>query len=230
MKERFSHLVPLAIFTSLVIGAVGLAWGVAASRCWSEGTSPTQLHALWTTLGLLAAAGLSATLHLSHPTRSRHVFRGLPHSGLSREILFLTGFTAAVALSIWACASGVAHLSAASLIATSALGLATLWTITALYALPAQPRWSSPWFRLSPFIQSAFMGAMLSPVLASEDVIFEHAPALIGLATADVVQRAQDVCRPRIQIWMQLGDHLCRASCVDAMLDPRPWVHLGSLR
>lgn len=141
MKER-----SLVAFTLLAQAAVGACWTLLALRLsgrWNGAASGGR--AVLVGALLAAVAGLAASfLHLGRPSNAWRALGNLRSSWLSREILFASAFTAALAasaaFSFRAGPPGFREGFAEGLAAT--LGLALLWSMTMAYRLRTVPAWN----------------------------------------------------------------------------------------
>lgn len=151
MEEKFSHLVPLAVFTTLVSWAAALALAAAA------GGSQAPVPAAFV-LGILAMA--VSLLHLGRKLRAPLALAGVARSWLSREVWLTAGF---VALSGAATCMGRSAEDSASMripvVLAAVTGLAAVIAIGRLYHLPGQTGWQGTPQRLRPLISTLAAGA-----------------------------------------------------------------------
>ena len=154
MDGSFKHLVPLLLFTTLIIIAAGMVLAVGDIHLllypWEHTSSFLTIS-----LVLIIVASLTSLLHLGRKERAHRAFIGLANSWLSREAVFagLTGLFTAVSLGLALIGSAgfgfVVLLSAASLasiILTVSIGM--------LYNLPVQLSWNGTENSLAPLISS----------------------------------------------------------------------------
>jgi len=142
MQEKFSHAIPLILFTTLLPVAMGLEIGAALAVCTGEINTSTLRPILYWSGGFSILAAVLVSLHLGRPTKGPTSLRGVLHSCLSREIVFGGCFAGLLFVSIV-----VAHtapensLLTVLLVCTGIFGLATSFVIGRVYDLATQLSW-----------------------------------------------------------------------------------------
>ena len=157
----------LVCFTLLTQAAVGLVW-IGLVGHWFGGALKEDIPMgsmaiafVLTGMGLLAAL-----VHLAAPQRAPHALRNPAASWLSREVLLVPMFAAALFLVMaaarWGGGNAVPILEFTALL----LGGAALWAMTGVYLLKTVPAWHTPATPLE-FVGSALLlGGALSMVSA----------------------------------------------------------------
>jgi anaerobic dimethyl sulfoxide reductase subunit C (anchor subunit) len=157
----------LAVGLYLFVGIpVYLGLGDAGSRLGRAG----RLDFLLAVLALLVLATALSLFHLHHPVKAYRTLVNLGRSWLSREILSLLFFAAAVAaLTIleWRAAGGPALGSRILFILGGLAAVLFLATMSKLYMLPSVPTWNRIYTPLSFFLTSAVLGALAAAFLLS---------------------------------------------------------------
>lgn len=157
----------LAVGLYLFVGIpVYLGLGDAGSRLGRAG----RLDFLLAVLALLVLATALSLFHLHHPVKAYRTLVNLGRSWLSREILSLLFFAAAVAaLTIleWRAAGGPALGSRILFILGGLAAVLFLATMSKLYMLPSVPSWDQVYTPLSFFLTAAVLGACAAAVLMS---------------------------------------------------------------
>lgn len=157
----------LVIFTLLTQSAVGLVWmGIVGH--WLGGAIEAEMPvaSMSMALGFTGLGLLAALAHLAAPQRAPHALRNPAISWLSREVLLVPMFAAALFLMMaaarWGGANAVLFLEFTALL----LGGAALWAMTGVYLLKTVPAWNTPATPLE-FVGSALLlGGALSMVSA----------------------------------------------------------------
>jgi anaerobic dimethyl sulfoxide reductase subunit C (anchor subunit) len=157
----------LVAFTLLTQAAVGTCWALLAFRPWA----PAGATDLLLFVSLLAAlAGLGASfLHLGRPSNAWRALGNLRTSWLSREIVFASAFTGALAASVvlsrW---PGAARFwTGLSEWAAAALGFALVWSMAMAYRLRTVPAWNG-WTTNAAFFASALgLGAFAAAAVVA---------------------------------------------------------------
>jgi len=142
MQEKFSHTIPLILFTTLLPVAIGLEIGAALAGWTSDINAGARRPVLIWSLGLSILAAIMVSFHLGHPTKGHTSLRGIFHSYLSREIVFGGCFTGLLLVStIVVYTAPESNLLIFILICTGIFGLATSFVIGRVYHLSAQISW-----------------------------------------------------------------------------------------
>ena len=145
MEEKFSRVILLILFTTLLPVAIGVEVG-AALACWVAGiTADAVAPVLWWALGLFVLSSIFVTFHLGHAERAFASIRGAKHSLLSREIILAGCFgflLAAAVLCVYKTEQRILFNIVLGL--GGVLGLATAGAIGRVYDLPAQISWRGP--------------------------------------------------------------------------------------
>lgn len=155
----------LVCFTLLTQAAVGLVWlGTVEHWFGSPLKEDMPVASLALALGLTGLGLLAALAHLATPQRAPHALRNPAASWLSREVLLVPMFAAALFLVMaaarWGEPSAVLILEFAALL----LGGAALWAMSGVYLLKTVPAWHTPATPLE-FVGSALLlGGALSMV------------------------------------------------------------------
>ncbi len=150
MDERYSHLVPLIVFTTLVSWAAALVLAAAAG-----GTQAPVPAAL--VLGILAVA--ASLLHLGRKLRAPLALAGVARSWLSREVALTVGFVALTGAVAWMGRRGAdAAWVRLTLVLAAVIGLAAVIAIGRLYHLHGQTGWQGTAQRLGPVTSTLAAG------------------------------------------------------------------------
>jgi DMSO reductase anchor subunit len=157
----------LVCFTLSVQSAIGLVWVSILGRWLGAGVRADFLIRPMVAALILSGLGLFAALvHLARPRLAPHAFRNLVVSWLSREVVLVQAFAAAVVLVILLLGF---NISSGLLIAEAAaclLGGAALFAMTRVYLLKAVPVWNSPATSLEFAGSAMLLGGALGVVLA----------------------------------------------------------------
>jgi anaerobic dimethyl sulfoxide reductase subunit C (anchor subunit) len=156
----------LVCFTLFVQSAIGLVW-VSTLEHWIGGGTRAD-YSIWPMTIALTLIGLglyAALAHLAKPRLSPHALRNLTASWLSREVLLVQAFAAAVVslivLRLLNASSGPVILEAAACL----LGAAALFAMTRVYLLKTVPGWNSPATLLEFAGSAMLLGGALGAVL-----------------------------------------------------------------
>lgn len=158
----------LVYFTLLIQSAVGLVF-ITTLGHWLGSAIPADIAFRSMALALvITTAGLLAALfHLAVPRLAPHALSNPATSWLSREVLLVPIFAAALGLTIPAALLGRPAVLFTMEITVCLLGGAALWAMTKVYLLKTVPAWNTPATALE-FTGSAFLlGGSLSAVLTS---------------------------------------------------------------
>ncbi len=184
MKEKFSHFVPLLIFTAFMILAAGTVMAVGAAHAFH---APREHPAVYLAAALaLIAAGLAASFfHLGRKDRAHRAVLGLAHSWLSREVVSAAVFGQTTALAFLTCVTGgggmLFDLFLYGAVVSSVLLLAALGMV---YRLPRQRTWKGPATLASPLLSAGFLAAGL---LVPGTEVFPLVIGFSALGTVDFV-------------------------------------------
>ena len=142
MSEKFSASIPLILFTTLLPVGIGLEITAAMVGLTTFASKTTLLPALILSFAFTLVSGFFVFFHLSHKKRGAKAIRGLPHSWLSREVVFCACFGLLLAISIlYIHQIGITTLLLATMAVCGGFGLATAVTIGLVYNLPTQIAW-----------------------------------------------------------------------------------------
>jgi len=158
----------LVCFTLFTQSAIGLVWVSVLSRWFGAGACTAFYFWSMSIALTLTGIGLFAALtHLARPRLSPHALRNLTASWLSREVLLVPAFAAAVALliviSLLDFSSGLVIFEAAACL----LGGAALVSMTRVYLLKTVPMWNSPATLLEFAGSAMLLGGALGAVPAA---------------------------------------------------------------
>jgi len=166
MEERFRNLLPLLLFTALLVIAAGIA--VGASGCFLFlSLIPRHLVTLlaWS-FALSSAGALFSFLHLGRKGRTPQVIRGIGRSWLSREALAAALFTIGIGIAMILALGKTRSLLDEALAAISLLGLATTLCIGMLYHLPGQLTWKGRLPASTPAVSSLYLGSSFTLIVS----------------------------------------------------------------
>jgi len=177
----------LVCFTLFTQSAIGLVWVSVLGRWFGAGTRAELFFWSMSIALTLTGIGLCAALtHLAQPRLSPHALRNLTTSWLSREVLLVPAFAAAVTLliviSLLDVSSGLVIFEAAACL----LGGAALLAMTRVYLLKTVPMWNSPATPLEFAGSAMLLGGALGAVLAAFWTTDQPgwSPALVAAGTA----------------------------------------------
>ena len=156
----------LAAGIYLFVG-IPIYFGLGDAGAWLEGGWRPGF--LLTVLVLLTAATALSVFHLHHPAKAYRTLVNLGRSWLSREILSLLFFAAAVGV-LTVCEMlgiGGSGLGKVLFVVGALAGLTFLLTMSKLYMLPSVPSWNQVHTPLSFFLTSAVLGACAVAFLLS---------------------------------------------------------------
>ena len=159
---------PLVAFTLLVQTSVGLL--IVGEVCNLAGGAATRgLFRFREPVALLfGLAGLGFSFeHLGTPAHSPFAIMNLATSWLSREILFTGAFIGCLAALTVLRRALPGGLSRALALLTVLLGVASVFAMTKVYAIPTVPAWNSPATLLNFAGTTMLMGALATGLLAS---------------------------------------------------------------
>ena len=139
------HNWSLVCFTLSVQSAVGLVWVSIIGRWSGAGVRADFSIRPMVAALILIGLGLGAALaHLARPRLAPHAFRNLAVSWLSREVVLVQAFAAAVVLVVVLLGLNVSSGLVIAETAACLLGGAALFAMTRVYLLKAVPLWNSP--------------------------------------------------------------------------------------
>lgn len=178
MREKFTQLLPLVVFTSAAVIGVGL---VAAAWLISLGETPVReivSFLLWGGVGTIAAGQIISLFHVRRIGRTLKAAFGLSHSWLSREVVLvavfflLAGLSAVVLGTAWGQNVWTILLPAATV-----FGVAAVAAMGFVYQLRGQIGWQgTAQFLAAPistiFLASAIAGACRHTDLQPARVLF----------------------------------------------------------
>lgn len=91
MQNKFSEYIPLVVFTALITISAGFAIGAVLTILKTGNTEIVRFELLASfILGVISV--LTSFVHISQKERSVAALKGITHSWLSKEILFVSGF------------------------------------------------------------------------------------------------------------------------------------------
>ena len=177
------HSWSLVSFTLLVQSAIGLVWVSILGRWLSAGVrADFSIRPMLAAL-ILVGLGLGAAMaHLARPRLAPHAFRNLAVSWLSREVLLVQAFAAAVVLVILLPMLNISSGRAIAEAAACLLGGAALFAMTRVYLLKTVPVWNSP----ATYLEFAGSAMLLGGALGAVFAVF-GAPAPSGLSPVHMV-------------------------------------------
>jgi DMSO reductase anchor subunit len=158
----------LICFTLLTQSAVGLVF-ITTMGHWFGSAMQTDIsfRSMALALGITTAGLLAALSHLAAPRLAPHALRNPATSWLSREVLLVPFFAAALCLAILATLIGNTVTLIVVEIAACLLGGAALWAMTGVYLLKTVPAWNTPATALEFTGSALLLGGALSAVLTS---------------------------------------------------------------
>ncbi|MDJ0765103.1 MAG: dimethyl sulfoxide reductase anchor subunit [Myxococcota bacterium] len=163
MTPRFRTLIPLVIFSSAVIVAVGMVLGVTGHAV-SVGLGRCESCAalLVIALGFTVGGMFVSLLHLGHPLRSWQVIRGIGHSWISLEIALVSGLAILLSGAIVVLRGGDdTSVGTMLLFCASAAGVALMFALAKVYALKPFISWR-PWpVQITPLANALLMAAVV---------------------------------------------------------------------
>lgn len=193
--ERFSHYLPLLVFTACAIISVGITLGVGAALLVGTSLEPMQ-SPLLVALAAITLGAAASYLHLGRKERGLRAFIGLSHSWLSREAALALCFGAALAGAVAASSAGSPQITVFCTGAAAGLGLVLALAIGMLYRLQAQPGWSDGANLAAPVVSPVLLATALATSLAGH----EPMPNLFSIIwVADLALFALRLPNPRRQ-------------------------------
>jgi DMSO reductase anchor subunit len=203
----------LICFTLLTQSAVGLVFITTMGHWFGNAMqADISFRAMALALGITTAGLLAALSHLAAPRLAPHALRNPATSWLSREVLLVPFFAAALCLAILATLIGNTVTLIVVEIAACLLGGAALWAMTGVYLLKTVPAWNTPATALEFTGSALLLGGALSAVLTSVETA-GWSPALtpaaagmflgliIKLAAIKPAMQAERAARD--QLWYQ---------------------------
>lgn len=168
-ENRFKPMVPLVIFSVMVLMGAGLIMPLFVLTYFQLGGAP-WLGEFMVTIVVLTGLGIAVSLlHLGKKARMLRAAFGLGHSWLSREVLAAGLYMAAVALTLVLLETGRLsfRMLQAGLLITFILALMLAMTIGKVYRLEAQPGWKGLIYSISPLFNALLVGAVFFVFLSS---------------------------------------------------------------
>lgn len=160
------HSWSLVAFTLLTQSGVGLVWVLVVSR-WTGPQSASAFPLGLLLALLLCSAGLACALrHLGTPRHALYAVRNLQQSWLSREILSVGAFAAAVALLLFMSLARPTDGLGILETACGVLGLLALHTMGRVYRIRSVPVWDSPATPLEFYGSALLVGGLLGGLIA----------------------------------------------------------------
>lgn len=169
MENKFSGMIPLAIFTSFLPMAIGIVLGITISYLVEPIAVEEIIIGLMWTFIFTFSGGIVVLFHLGHAQKGMYIFRGLSHSALSLEVVltgFFSAFIVACILLSYKIGPGVTLLIFLSLVST--IGIVTSFTIGKVYNLQPQISWRGPVASLGPAISSVNIALMVAFVVIND--------------------------------------------------------------
>jgi len=188
MSERFSHFIPLILFTAMVAIAAGIITGACAVVLSGSWIRPGTLRLLLLAAVFnVAAGGLSGFAHLGRPLNSTAVFRGLGHSYLSLEALLCLLFTILSASALFVLQAFGHEQGALSLLiaAASAFGLLSTVLTGMVYRLGPQLSWKTPAHVLGPLVSALLLANSIALIFTLNQGITVFISSFFVLWCAD---------------------------------------------
>jgi DMSO reductase anchor subunit len=184
-RTDFRHLVPLLLFTALVVIAAGITMAVAVVHLLQPASLAFAMPLLVTAFALTATGGAISLLHLGRKERAGRAVLGLAHSWLSREA-FLSGvFAAATLTALVVLLFGLSPLwYTIAVSVASASGLFMTVAVGKLYDLGAQAGWRGMAQVLTPPVAALLL---CSALICMAPGGTRHAAGFYGLWLADMV-------------------------------------------
>jgi DMSO reductase anchor subunit len=184
--ERFSHNLPLLVFSACAMIATGLVLGLSVSL--SLGADSTGMtNNLIAALAVIATGGAASFFHLGRKERGHRAFIGLSHSWLSREAALALLFGAMLACAL---ALRFMNLPGPAVLLTgitAGLGTVLCAAIGMLYRLHARPGWNGTAAVISPLLTAVLLAAAVGTAQLGRESI----PNLfMSLWVADLVSFA----------------------------------------
>jgi len=203
-------------FTLLTQSAVGLVFITTMGHWFGNATQADILfRSMALALGITAAGLLAALSHLAAPRLAPQALRNPATSWLSREVLIVPIFAAALGLAIMATLLENPATLIILEITACLLGGAALWAMTGVYLLKTVPAWNTLATVLEFAGSASLLGGALSAVLTSLGTA-GWSPALtasaagmflglvIKLAAVKPAMQAERAARD--QVWYQQPD------------------------
>jgi DMSO reductase anchor subunit len=142
MDEKFSGMIPLIIFTSLLPAAIGIETGITITCFFKSLSIDIILTGLLWSLVFTLLSGVVVLFHLGHAERGPYIIRGVIHSVLSREIILSLCFSILLVTSaLYVYRVGPGTYLPILLALCAVFGIATAFTIGRVYNLPSQITW-----------------------------------------------------------------------------------------
>lgn len=198
-----SHETSLVVFTLLaqfVVGAFLSLWSLplitSGAGLKTSLVGPTQAILVGITTLLAVGLGIS-TAHLGKPWRCYRSLNNLRYSWVSREILamglFFGSLTLFTALTFLGVSGSWAQWGLGSAVAMC--GIASIFTMSKIYMIPARPFWNHPhtWvsFYSSAFVLGPYLVATVLGLLTAIPVIFLAAFTAVALTTQMIQMTSQ---------------------------------------
>ena len=203
----------LICFTLLTQSAVGLVFFTTVGH-WFSGALQGDIffRSMALALGITTVGLLAALSHLAAPRLAPHALRNPATSWLSREVLLVPIFAAALGLAILTIQLGNPSFIMFMEIAACLLGGAALWAMTGVYLIKTVPAWNTPATVLEFSGSALLLGGALSVMVASFEIA-GWSPALTAAAAgmflgliikiAAIKPAMQAERAARDQIWYQ---------------------------
>ena len=193
MSERFSHFIPLILFTAMVAIAAGIMTGAGALMLSGAWIRPGTLRLLLVAAVLtVAGGGLAGFAHLGRPLNATAVLRGLGHSYLSMEAFLCLIFGILSASALFALQAFGQSQSAFLLLITAACAFGLLSAVLTglVYGLGAQLSWKTPANVFGPFVSALLLANSIAVILTLKHGITIFISSFFLLWCADFVLAA----------------------------------------
>lgn len=158
-REKFSHYLPLVVFTALMIAAAGWVAGIAVNHSLSESWTGRTQHLLAACI-LTVLGGAASLLHLGRKERAHLAVLGAARSWLSREVLAAGSFFGLTCLSLLLDFTGQeGAVLTACLCGAGASAVVLMITMGMIYQLPQHLTWRTPAAALAPLVSALYLAA-----------------------------------------------------------------------
>jgi anaerobic dimethyl sulfoxide reductase subunit C (anchor subunit) len=155
----FTVLAQMAVGTFIIREVVRF---LAVKKYGTETVHQTADISLLAIGAAMILAVVVSFFHLGSPLKAYHALNNLSTSWLSREILFVILFTAAVVILLFLKWRGIAGVKVRNWLVslTGLLGLTLIFCMTRVYMLPTVPVWNNPFTPLSFWITAFLLGSL----------------------------------------------------------------------
>ena len=207
MAEKFTASIPLILFTTLLPIAIGIEIAATLIGLTAFASKTTLLPALILSFTCTLVSALFVFFHLSHKKRGAKAIRGLPHSLLSREIIFAACFGLLLATSIiYIHQIGITTLLSVTMSVCSGFGLATAVTIGLVYNLPSQIAWRGVVNAAGPFLAVVLMATSAAGYFLN--IQDSHQPIFVFIILVLLVESFSLVKGLKLYLFLENNPHL----------------------